>query len=59
MTSDAQREAIKKLIEEHTRNVTTSRRVARESLISEGFYTPDGQLTVQYGGRSSGDSAAK
>jgi hypothetical protein len=50
MTSDAQRAAIKKMIEEHTKSVTADRKTARDSLISEGFYTKDGNLTEQYGG---------
>ena len=50
MTSDAQREAIKKMIEQHTKTVTANKETARASLINEGFYTKDGKLTEQYGG---------
>jgi hypothetical protein len=50
MTSDAQRAAIKKMIEQHTKTVTTDKQTARDSLIKEGFYTKDGNLTEQYGG---------
>jgi hypothetical protein len=51
MTAEAQRAAIKKMIDDHTRDVTTSKEKARQSLIREGFYTPDGKLTEQYGGK--------
>lgn len=50
MTSDAQREAIKKMIEQHTKTVTASKKAARDSLIKAGFYTQDGKLTARYGG---------
>ncbi len=50
MTSDAQRAAIKKMIERHTKAVTTSKKAARDSLIKEGVYTRDGKLAPSYGG---------
>jgi hypothetical protein len=50
MTSDQQRAAIKAMIEQHTKTVTTSKEKAREFLVSSGFYTHDGKLTEQYGG---------
>jgi hypothetical protein len=51
MTSEAQRAAIKKMIERHTKIVTVSKETARESLIKEGVYTQDGKLTPPYGGK--------
>lgn len=51
MTSEAQRAAIKKMIERHTKKVTASKEVARDSLIKEGVYTRDGKLTPSYGGK--------
>jgi len=51
MTQDAQRDAIKKMIDKHTKDVTESKEKARQSLIKEGFYTSDGNLTEQYGGK--------
>jgi len=50
MTSEAQRAAIKKMIEDHTKAATTDQQTARDSLIQEGFYTKEGNLTEQYGG---------
>jgi hypothetical protein len=52
MTSDAQRAAIRQMIETHTKTVTVDKQTARDSLIKEGFYTKDGKLTEQYGGGS-------
>lgn len=45
-------EQIKKLILEHTARVCVSKESARASLIAEGFYTEDGELTERYGGPS-------
>ena len=50
MTSSEQRAAIKKMIAQHTKEVTTSKEAARDSLIKEGVYTRDGNLTPSYGG---------
>ena len=50
MTSDAQRAAIKRMIEQHTRTVTVTQKAAKDSLVKEGVYTRDGKLTEQYGG---------
>ncbi|MBV8977977.1 MAG: hypothetical protein JO261_00160 [Alphaproteobacteria bacterium] len=50
MTAEKTRAAIKKMIEKHTKSVTVSRKKARESLIKEGFYTAEGNLTEEYGG---------
>lgn len=52
MLEDARRAAIRKMIEDYTAKMTTSRATARECLIREGFYTADGNLTEQYGGPS-------
>ena len=51
MTGDAARAAIKKMIEEHTKEVTADKKTARDSLIKEGIYTRDGKLAEQYGGK--------
>jgi hypothetical protein len=51
MTNDAQRAEIKRMIETHTKNVTTDRETARNSLIKEGVYTRDGKLKEEYGGK--------
>jgi hypothetical protein len=51
MTAEAQRAAIRKMIAEHTKNVTSSKKKALKSLVKEGFCTSDGQLTEQYGGK--------
>jgi hypothetical protein len=51
MTSEAQRAAIKKMIERHTKAVAASKEVARASLIKEGIYTRDGKLAPSYGGK--------
>jgi hypothetical protein len=50
MTQEAQRAAIRKMIDQHTKTVTANKEKARSSLIREGFYTADGQLTEKYGG---------
>jgi hypothetical protein len=50
MTSEAQRAAIKKMIEQHTKAVTTSKQAARDSLVREGVYTHNGELAPSYGG---------
>ena len=57
MTSDAQRAAIKQMIETHTKTVTVNKETARDSLIKEGFYTKDGRLAEQYGGGDKKKSA--
>ena len=51
MTGDAARAAIKKMIEQHTNEVTADKKTARDSLIREGIYTHDGKLAEQYGGK--------
>ena len=49
--SDATRnETIKKLIVERTRAKTVCRKIARETLISEGVYTKKGTIRANYGG---------
>jgi hypothetical protein len=50
MTSEAQRAAIIKMIEQHTKTVTVTKEAARESLIKEGIYTRTGKLSARYGG---------
>lgn len=49
--SDTQRlDAIAKLIEKHTRKATKSKAIARKTLIKEGIYTKDGQISEEFGG---------
>ena len=50
MTTDAQRAAIREMIERHTAAATADRKTARETLIKEGVYTTRGTLTAAYGG---------
>jgi hypothetical protein len=52
MTAEKTRAAIKKMIKQHTKTVTTSKKKARDSLIKEGFYTAEGKLTEEYGGEA-------
>jgi len=50
MTNAKRNDAIEALIREHTKRHTTSKAVAREALLSEGIYTPNGDLRVEFGG---------
>lgn len=52
MTEDQKREAIKKMIRDHTaRMVAEGPEACRRWLISTGIYDKDGNLTPQYGGK--------
>ncbi len=48
--TDAQRTAIKILIERHTTANTASPEIARAALIGEGIYTSSGTIAPEYGG---------
>jgi hypothetical protein len=48
--TDAQRTAIKILIERHTAANTASAEIARAALIGEGIYTSSGTIAPEYGG---------
>lgn len=48
--TDAQRKAIKILIERHTAANTATPEIARSSLIREGLYTNEGKIAPEYGG---------
>lgn len=48
--TDAQRAAIKILIERHTAANTASPEIARAALIGEGIYTSSGSIAPEYGG---------
>lgn len=50
MTHAERNAAIKKLIEQRTEATTSTREIARETLIKEGIYTKKGNLTANYGG---------
>ncbi len=50
MLNDKTRKAIMELIALHQAANTVSAEVARDSLVREGIYAPDGQLTAEYGG---------
>lgn len=50
MTNEAQRDAIRRRISDHTQAATANKETAKQSLIKEGMYTEEGKLTVQYGG---------
>lgn len=50
MTQEQQRAAIKAMMERHTAKVTVDRQTAINSLVADGVYTPDGELTPQFGG---------
>jgi len=51
MTTDAQRAAIKQMIERHTRTAVATKESARASLVKEGVYTKAGKLTEAFGGK--------
>jgi hypothetical protein len=48
--TEAQRAAIKILIERHTTANTASPEIARAALIEEGIYTSSGTIAPEYGG---------
>jgi len=50
MTQEQQREAIKAMMKRHTAKVTVDAETAFKSLVADGVYTPDGDLTPQFGG---------
>lgn len=50
MTQTQRNEAIAKLLQRRTVEVTASREIARKTLIREGIYTSDGKLSAEYGG---------
>lgn len=50
MTDAQRRNAIKKLISEHTAAKTVSKKIARQTLIAEGIYTQKGELRAAFGG---------
>jgi hypothetical protein len=50
MTTGTRRTAILSLIKRHTAAHSRSRDAAREALVKEGIYTPDGKLEIEYGG---------
>jgi hypothetical protein len=52
MTDAQRRSAVMSLISQHTAASTTSKKVARETLIGEGIYTKKGHLRVAFGGAS-------
>jgi hypothetical protein len=53
--TDAQRTAIKILIERHTTANTASPEIARAALIGEGIYTSSGTIAPEYGGEKKAD----
>ena len=62
--TDAQRQAIRKVIERHTALNAASQAVARAALVREGIRTPDGRLAPEYGGsmvagRSEGEGGSE
>ena len=50
MTHSQRNEAIRDLLEAHTKKATSSKAAARDGLIAEGLYTKKGKLRVEYGG---------
>ena len=50
MTSSEQRAAVKKLILQHTKKISASKKAAMDSLVRDGIYTRKGRLTARYGG---------
>ena len=52
MTDAQRRVAIETLIKEHTDANTTSKAIARATLINEGIYTKKGALRVEFGGET-------
>jgi len=50
MTNEAQRAAIKIMIEKHTNTASVNKTAARNSLIKEGYLTANGELAPAYGG---------
>jgi hypothetical protein len=59
MTDAERREALVAFIQQRTAANTTSKEVARQSLIARGFYTEDGQLALRYGGKPKTAKKAK
>jgi hypothetical protein len=51
MTTEAQRVAIREMIERHTVAATADKQTARQTLIREGVYTTRGALKEAFGGR--------
>lgn len=52
MTHAQRNQIILKAIEKQTAQAVQSKRIARETLISEGIYTVKGKLRVEFGGES-------
>ena len=52
MTLEQRNAEILRLIKEHTKRSTTSKKAARSALIETGIYTKAGKLRVEYGGTS-------
>lgn len=48
--TEQKREALKRLIERHTRQHASDAASARAVLVKDGIATPDGRLTPEYGG---------
>jgi hypothetical protein len=53
------RDALTKLLQEQTRFHSENPAAARRFLLSTGIYTPEGNLTPEYGGPSQSDSEGK
>jgi hypothetical protein len=50
MTQEQQKAAIKAMMQRHTAKVTVDAETALNSLVADGVYTPEGELTPQFGG---------
>ncbi len=58
MTTE-RRAAIKRLIEHHTKIITSSSEVARRALVAEGIYDDDGRITAKYGGEEAQENTPR
>lgn len=48
--TEQQRDALRRLIERHTRENASNRGMALAVLVKEGIATPEGRLTPEFGG---------
>jgi len=58
MTKEERTEAVRRQIAEYTAAANETRQKAREALIREGIYTPDGNLAPRYRGEGNNQNAA-
>jgi hypothetical protein len=59
MTQTERNARILQAIDDRTREALTSKKTARDMLLSEGIYTRAGELRVEYGGAPAKKAKAK